>query len=162
MRTKYVPEHHPEQARILAEKGLIEQEIAEALGITRSTLSLWKTKHSAFSDALREGKRKPNRAVEAAVYQRAIGHKVREVHYRPGKREGDPAVPIRIVERDIPGNPRAQEYWLCNRMPKRWKRKITVDMGAATGRAEEHDPEKLKVMRGNMMLLMAAHGAQKN
>jgi hypothetical protein len=155
-KSPYRADFHPEEAKRLAETGMIEKEIAAALGISPAVLTVWKNKYPVFQAAITEGKKEPNRLVEAAVIKRALGHKVREIHYKPPDKEGDPATPIRIVERDIPGNTRAQEFWLSNRMPKRWKRKISFDMGQATGRSEERDPEKLLVMKKNMLLLMGA------
>jgi transposase-like protein len=155
-RSPYRAEFHPEEAKRLAQTGMTELEIAGALGISETTFAVWKRRYAQFQQAITEGKKEPNRLVEAAVIKRALGHKVREVHYRPPKKEGDPAVPIRIVERDLPGNTRAMEFWLSNRMPKKWKRKVNIDMGMASGRVEERDPEKLTVLRKNMLLLMGA------
>ena len=39
-----------------ARDGLTDKEIAERMGIARSTLNLWKKKFSVISDALKKGK----------------------------------------------------------------------------------------------------------
>jgi hypothetical protein len=118
-------------------------------------LKTWKQQFPPFLAALIDGKRKPMVEIEAAVRNRALGlEKVREIHYRPGKKEGDPAIPVRIVERNLPSSTRAQEFWLVNRMPRRWKRKITFDMAGDAIHSQEKDPEKLAILRKNVLLLM--------
>jgi transposase-like protein len=152
-KTKYRPEYHPEEVRKLAESGMTEKEIAEKFGVNKDTIATWKNRYPEFSDSLAEGKKKPNRAMEAAVFKRGIGGKVREVIYKPGEKEGDPAIPIRIIERDLPGNTRSQEFWLINRMPHRWRRRMNIDIGPGIDGFNEQDEEKTDIILENLKRL---------
>jgi len=125
-RTLYDPAYHPVEVRKLAEKGLIEQEIADQFGVSRATFSDWKNRFPDFLDALRAGKRGPDRQIKAAALKLALGGKVREIHYKPLEKDGDPGKPIHIVECDLPPNQRAIEFWLCKRAPNGWKRRVIL------------------------------------
>lgn len=148
-KTLYRAEFHPEEAKRLLETGMTEKELAQALGISENTLNEWKGRYVQFQEAITEGKKKPNRLVEAALIRRALGMKVRHIEYRPPSKEGDPAVPIRIIERDIPPNQRSMEFWLSNRAKNRWKRRITVDVNQGI-RSHEKDPEKVSIILKNL------------
>ena len=62
-----------------ARQGLIDDQIAGNMGIARSTLSEWKKKYSALSDALKKGKEVVDIQVENALLKRALGYTYDEV-----------------------------------------------------------------------------------
>ena len=78
----------------LALTGLIDKQIANILGVSRSTLSKWKKEHAEFSDALKGSKDIPDSEVVNSLYQQAIG-----------------------------GNVTACIFWLKNRRPADWREK---------------------------------------
>lgn len=57
-----------------ARDGLIDEQIAANMGISRSTLSVWKDKYSDISDSLKKGKEVVDRQVENALLKRALGY----------------------------------------------------------------------------------------
>lgn len=57
-----------------ARDGLIDEQIAANMGISRSTLSVWKDKYSDISDSLKKGKVVVDRQVENALLKRALGY----------------------------------------------------------------------------------------
>lgn len=59
--------------------GLIEKQIAKNLGISKTTLNLYKTEHPDFFDALKRGKEVCISEVENALYKRARGYDYEEV-----------------------------------------------------------------------------------
>ena len=59
-----------------ARDGLIDEQIAEKCGITRSTLSEWKKKYPDISNALKKGKEIVDREVENALLKKAKGYNV--------------------------------------------------------------------------------------
>lgn len=61
-----------------ARDGLIDEQIAKNIGISRSTLSVWKTKYPDISDALKKGKEVVDREVENALLKRALGYRYTE------------------------------------------------------------------------------------
>ncbi len=95
----------------LAVAGKTDQEIAENLSVSRSTLSLWKKKHpSEFSDALNDAKAVADDQVEQSLYQMAMGHVGPDGRY-------------------YPPNVTAQIFWLKNRRRADWRDKIEHEHG---------------------------------
>ncbi len=62
-----------------ARDGLTDEQIAQNVGISRSTLNEWKIKYSDISDTLKRGKEVIDRKVENALLKRALGYKYTEV-----------------------------------------------------------------------------------
>lgn len=56
-----------------ARNGLIDEQIAHNIGISRSTLSDWKLKYPDIADALKKGKEVVDIEVENALLKRALG-----------------------------------------------------------------------------------------
>lgn len=79
-----------------ARDGLTDEQIANNMQISRSTLGEWKNKYSDISDALKKGKEVVDIEVENALYKLAID-----------------------------GNITAIIFWLKNRKPDKWRDKPT-------------------------------------
>lgn len=77
-----------------ARDGLTDEQIAEKMGITTSTLYNWKNKHSEISEALKKGKEVVDVEVENALLKLAKS-----------------------------GNITAIIFWLKNRRPDKWRDK---------------------------------------
>lgn len=56
-----------------ARDGLTDEQIAQNIGISRSTLNAWKERYSDISDTLKKGKEVVDRKVENALLKRALG-----------------------------------------------------------------------------------------
>lgn len=111
-----------ELALMLRDKGFTIKEIAEALGIDESVLYFKGTEWEVLRKKLNAIKAKKEaekiNKVSQALYDRAIGQKVKikkEVVTKGGE----------IVEltevREIPGDVKAQQFYLINRDPQNWK-----------------------------------------
>lgn len=77
-----------------ARDGLTDEQIAERIGCSRSTLCEWKDKYPDISDALKKGKEIVDYQVENALLASALD-----------------------------GNTTAQIFWLKNRKPNAWRDK---------------------------------------
>ena len=64
-----------------ARDGLTDEDIAEKIGINRTTLYDWKKKYSDISDALKRGKEVVDVQVENALLKRALGYSYNEDKY---------------------------------------------------------------------------------
>lgn len=64
-----------------ARDGLTDEQIAQNVGISRSTLNAWKTKYSDISDTLKRGKEIVDLQVENALLKRALGYSYNEDKY---------------------------------------------------------------------------------
>ncbi len=114
-----------------ARDGLIDEQIAEKCGITRSTLSEWKKKYPDISNALKKGKEIVDREVENALLKKAKGYnveikktfKVRKIDYdSSGKKIREyEELQTGYDEVHVPPDTTAQIFWLKNRRSDRWR-----------------------------------------
>lgn len=131
-----------------ARDGLTEEQIAQNMGISRSTLNDWKKKYQDISDTLKKGKDVADRLVENALYESAIGKKytiqkpikVKEIKYKDGKRISEKEH-IEYAEEEvvIPPNTTAQIFWLKNRKPDVWKDKQDINVKDETEKKQKID-----------------------
>lgn len=117
-----------------ARDGLSDEQVAKNMGVSRSTLNVWREKYPDISDALKEGKEVADRIVENALFKSAQGYmvkvkkpiKIHVIEYASGtgrkKKEYDKIVQSE-EEQWIPGQVTAQIFWLKNRKPERWRDK---------------------------------------
>ncbi len=114
-----------------ARNGLSDEQIAKNIGISRSTLNVWKGKYPDIKDALKKGKEIADIEVENALFKRATGYtiqvkktfKCKEVKYsRDGKKTKEEEKLIAgFDEVHIPPDTGAIIFWLTNRIPELWK-----------------------------------------
>ena len=95
---KWLTEEGLIRIRGWAMDGLTDEQIAQNMGVSYSTLRVWRDKYSALSAALKETKEIADRNVENALYEAAMK-----------------------------GNITAQIFWLKNRKPKMWREKQQDD-----------------------------------
>jgi len=97
----YSPDILPTVAE-LALAGATDQEIADSIGVDRSTYYRWRIRYPEFRDAIKEGKPEADRKVIDSLYTKALA-----------------------------GDTTAQIFWLKNRQSKDWKdrKEITGEDG---------------------------------
>lgn len=108
--------------------GLNFDQIAKNVGVSRSTLSLWREKYKDISDALKRGSEVSTYEVENALYKSAKGHYVEEVEIieTESDRNGK-TVTKNKRRRYIAPSVAAQIFILKNRRPEWWKDKQLVE-----------------------------------
>lgn len=101
-----------------ARDGLADEQIANNIGITPSTLYAWKGKFSEISEALKKGKEIVDIEVENALFKRAKGYSYVEkrVEMKNGR-----ITKIVTVTKEVPPDVGAAAMWLKNRKPKVWR-----------------------------------------
>lgn len=119
----YDPLKHPQLAKKYCRQGCIDEEIAEHLGVARSTLANWKNQYPEFLDAFKE-KAYVDSLVEDSLLKSASGYYVEEEELT-GEYTSDGQLIGQIYKKKthkkyIPGNPTAQALWLRNRDPS-WR-----------------------------------------
>ncbi len=104
-----------------ARDGLTDEQIAENMEISPSTLYEWKKKYSEISEALKKGKEVVDRQVENALLKSALGfHYTEEMVTNKGK-----VVQVKKYEKP---NVTAQIFWLKNRKPDVWRDKRETEL----------------------------------
>ena len=137
MKTKYQADF-PERAKKLAEEGVLDKDIAKALGINQDTLYVWQKRHPEFAEALKEGKRRPNQEVEAALFKAALGgeYQEREAHPDPNDPTGQRMKVTKVTQKMMPSNVTAQIFWLKNRMRDKWRDVREIKAEVQTGQPQ--------------------------
>lgn len=118
----------------LAAKGLNNEEIIRELGISRDTFYRKLREESYFSYGLFKHRNIANHNVENALYKRSTGYTFLEktTEAKPvitydaegNKQVSYQLMTAKVVEKEVPGDVKAQEFWLTNRKPEEWKKKI--------------------------------------
>ena len=112
-----------------ARDGLIDEQIAYNIGITRETLSQWKNKYSDISDALKKGKEVVDRQVENALLKRALGYKYEEIKTE----ETEEGKKVTVTIKEVVPDTTAQIFWLKNRKPDQWRDKRDIEHSGEIG-----------------------------
>lgn len=120
--TKFKPEHLV-TARALAKLGATNQEMAEAFGVSLSTLNLWKVQHQEFSDSIKSGKEVADDRVVDSLYNRAMGFS----HPDTDIRVVDGAIVETPMVKHYPPDTTAAIFWLKNRRPEEWRDKQEIE-----------------------------------
>lgn len=122
-----------------AMNGLIDEEIAKKIGITRCTLYEWKKRFPSISDALKNSKDVIDDQVEQALLKRATGYEVEEIEesetYDP--RAGT-ITKHRTITKHLTADTVAQIFWLKNRRPDKWRSQDKVVIENNTAESDMH------------------------
>jgi hypothetical protein len=117
-RASYAPE-----AEGLCSRGATEVELAKHFGVSLAQIQLWCVCHPDFRAAVRVGGEVADQRVTMALYRRATGYEIEEPDQYVKK---DGTVVTVVRRRHVPADPSAAQYWLENRAPDKWQRKVGV------------------------------------
>lgn len=123
-KSKYDPDITPEIAEQYARDGLTNDEIAQKLGISTSTLYNWQKKYVEFLEALKKGKQVVDAKVEKALLKRALGYDYEEIKVTVNE-SGQKRV--EKTKKQVKPDTTAQIFWLKNRLPDKWRDKHEID-----------------------------------
>ena len=107
-----------------ARNGLTDEQIANNIGISRSTLFEWRKNNQDISNALKKGKEVVDIEVENALLKRALGY---TVTLKEQKVDKDGCVHDLVKDVHIPADTTAQIFWLKNRKKKEWRDKVEYE-----------------------------------
>jgi transcriptional regulator with XRE-family HTH domain len=114
-----------------ARDGLTDEQIAQNMGISVSTLYNWKKDYLEILDALKKGKEVVDRQVENALLKRALGYDYEETS---DKFENGILIEHKVIKKHVLPDTTAQIFWLKNRKPEKWREKQSIEV---SGLAEE-------------------------
>lgn len=127
--TEYRPEY-VEKVAGMCLAGATDQEIADEIEVSITTLYNWRAKYPDFLAAIRYGKEQADERVERALYQRAIGFEYPAVKISFDK-EGNP---LFATYREFhPPDTNAAKHWLNNRKPADWREKVDMSLMGKDG-----------------------------
>lgn len=103
-------------------RGATVEEIADEMGVNKTTLYRWAKEHEEFRNALNESRDLADMDVERTLYQRAMGFKSRETKKVIEIVDGQPQVKrVEETERELAPDVTACIFWLKNRQPAIWR-----------------------------------------
>jgi len=108
-----------------ARDGLINEQIAKNLGISKVTLYKYMDEHIELSECLKKGKEVVDIEVENALLKRALGYRYIERTKEPNE-VGDLVV-TKEVTKEMAADTTAQIFWLKNRKPREWRDRKELD-----------------------------------
>ncbi|EKK5890019.1 helix-turn-helix domain-containing protein [Enterococcus faecalis] len=111
-----------------AKDGLTDEQIAQNIGISRSTLNEWKKRFPDIKDTIKRGKEVVDRQVENALFKSAIGYEYTEIT----KELTDSGMKVtKRVTKQVAPNPTSAIFWLKNRKPDVWRDKKQTEVSGS-------------------------------
>ena len=116
-----------------ARSGLTDQDIAKNIGISRSTLNVWRERFPQIANAISAGKEVADYAVENALFRRAVGYETEEETLERlfDKTTGKFEMRVtKTVRKRVAPDTVAAIFWLKNRRPDKWRDWAEENSGA--------------------------------
>lgn len=108
-----------------ARDGLIDEQIAQNIGIRAATLYEWKKRFPEISETLKRGKEVVDRQVENSLLKRALGYEYDEVKE---KFEGNVMTERTVTRKEVVPDVTAQIFWLKNRKREAWADRQNIEI----------------------------------
>lgn len=120
---KYNALYHDDWAWSLAAMGATNDEIADAMGVSKRTILRWAKEHKSFGKALEEGKGVSDAKVIRSLYQMATGYEYTEEKRIVEYGTDGSVKPVRVEKtiKHVQPSVAAQCFWLKNRQRDRWQ-----------------------------------------
>ena len=115
--------------------GISKQDIANNMGVSRSTLWKWEKESVHISNALHAGQIVKTEKVVNALFKRAIGYDHVDIEYRYDENGNE--YPYRKFRKHYPGEPSLIKYYANNTDPKNWKDKVDYSDTTAHEKLDE-------------------------
>lgn len=144
---KYNALYHDDWAWSMAAMGATNEEIADAIGVSKRTIIRWAKEHESFGKALAEGKAVSDAKVIRSLYNMATGYEYTE-EKRIVEYDKDGSVkPVRIEKtvKHVQPSVAAQCFWLKNRQRGKWSDRpeyITANIESEKEQTKFYLPEK--------------------
>lgn len=133
-------DNFPLLAEDYAREGMIDNEIAAALGISRAVYYKYQNMFQDFKDAIKRGKAPVDVEAEKALLKRVKGFEYEETQVEyinvPSKKGEKTAPKVTVIKKKnkmvIP-DVAACIFWLKNRRPKKWRDRQNVELSGEDG-----------------------------
>jgi transposase-like protein len=114
-----------------ARDGMTDEQIAQSMGIRRSTLYEWIKRHEPIGAVLAKGKDAVDREAESALFRRAIGYEFEETTHERDKKGN--MILTRTVKKTKPPDTAALIFFLKNRKPDTWRERQELGVSGGIG-----------------------------
>lgn len=142
--TKYKDDYARQAEIVCAESGFSDAKLANLFGVSVSTLNSWKHEHPEFLESIRRGKDTwDTSTAEHCLFKRVCGYEFKEVTKEINPATGKMRI-TKIVKKEIPGDVKAQTFWLRNRNRERWPDTHNVDGNLGIKISHEEMLDKLE------------------
>ena len=129
-------DYRPEYCAIAAEacsRGATGAELADLLGVVRSTVGRWCLQFEEFRIAVQAGRECADQRVEYALYERCVGYR----HMQAKVVQSEEGLRVIKYEEELPPDLTAIKYWLGNRQPEKWRDRTSKEITGPNGGAIE-------------------------
>jgi hypothetical protein len=131
--TKFTPEI-AEKICALYREGKTDSQVAESVGLAKSTIRVWKEKDTEFKSSIKALKSEADDKVERALYERALGYSHQDVDIRTvSVGDGCSQIVQTPMVKHYPPDPTSMIFWLKNRRREAWRDKQDVEVSGKDG-----------------------------
>ena len=123
-----------ERAYKLSLLGLIDDELAIAFGVTKTTIQNWRKTHPDFDEAVQRGKDEADTKVVESLFKRACGFEIQEIE----ETDGVKGTTRKITKKQIAPDTTACIFWLKNRQSALWRDVNRHEVTGKDGRPIRH------------------------
>jgi hypothetical protein len=134
LKTKLFLPDYLTEVKMVAMRGLTDNEMAGVFGVPRATFKKWKRTYPSFRNALDRGRMNIDAEVIAALYKRATG-KFSVPHTEIIKYKDD--YETLEMQKHFPPDVDAIKYWLNNRAREHWQQRSAVEQSGPGGKPIE-------------------------
>lgn len=115
--------------RLCVYLGATSEELAKVIGVSKDRIYIWAKQHQDFAEALTLGRMEADGVVAERLFMRATGwtHKTTKLFQYEGK------ILSKTITENFPPDTMAGIYWLNNRRPLDWRRRMREDDEAPAG-----------------------------
>ncbi|MEB7460145.1 helix-turn-helix domain-containing protein [Staphylococcus borealis] len=109
-------------------EGISHEELANRIGINRTTLYSWIQRCPEIEDAIKQGQQRTVQYIENALMKKINGYTLRDTkRYKTTDKDGNIVERIEVTEKEVGPDTSAIIYALKVKDPDRWNEKIRME-----------------------------------
>lgn len=134
-------------------EGISNEELANRIGINRTTLYSWIQRCPEIKDAIKQGQERTVQYIENALMKKINGYTLRDTkRYKTTDKDGNVVERIEVTEKEIGPDTTAIIYALKVKDPDRWNEKIRMEHSGRVDSTVNHyanlSEDELKKLAG--------------
>ncbi len=134
-------------------EGISHEELANRIGINRTTLYSWIQRCPEIEDAIKQGQERTVQYIENALMKKINGYTLRDTkRYKTTDKDGNIVERIEVTEKEVGPDTSAIIYALKVKDPDRWNEKIRMEHSGRVDSTVNHyanlSEDELKKLAG--------------